>query len=118
MRTQAGGARRISGPSEIACRLSVACGSARRQRVPERLAHMRSMQARIVALLRPARGDLQVGKYRPRLGEHGADLLLEHLEVGKVVDDAIPRRAGKVGEVHPVAAWNRVPAIGLIGAVL
>jgi hypothetical protein len=89
-----------------------------RQRVPERLAHMRSVQAGVVALLRPARGNLEVYEHRTGFAEQGADLLPEDFQVGEVEHDAISGRTREAGEVDPVAARDGVSAIGLIGAVL
>src|SRR5262245_49864900 len=112
-------ARRPPRPSEYAYALLRSCpGSARRQCIAESLAYMRPMQARIVAILRSPGRNLQVGEHRSCFGQHGADLLLEHAEVGEIIHDAVSGRAGKTGEVDLVAARNRVPAIGLIGAVL
>jgi len=48
--------------------------SIRHQRVPERLAHVRSVQAGIIALLRRARGNLEVGEHRTGFAEQRADL--------------------------------------------
>ena len=47
---------------------------------------MGAMQAAVIALLRPACLNLEVGEHRSGLGEHGADLLLEYLKFGKLVD--------------------------------
>jgi hypothetical protein len=51
--------------------------STRRQRVAEGLAHMRAVQAAVVALLRAAGDDLEAGEHRALLGQDRADLLLE-----------------------------------------
>src|SRR5580700_3146002 len=90
----------------------------RRERLPESLAHLRSVEARIVALLRPARCDLEVGEHRSRLGQYGADLLLEHLEVGEFIDRAIPGGSREARKIDLLAARNRMPAVRFVGAVL
>src|SRR5437899_5149760 len=64
----------------------LALKSARRQRVAEGLAHVRAVQAAVVALLRAAGDDLEAGEHRALLGQDRADLLLEVLQIGELVD--------------------------------
>src|SRR5712691_4125228 len=71
----------------------------------------------IVAVLRSARRDFQIDEHRPLFGQHGADLLFEYLQVGERMDAAISRRAREAGKIDPAAAWDRMPAVRLVGPV-
>src|SRR5215813_14355895 len=95
-----------------------AVSSARRECFAERFAHMRTMQARIVALLRTAGRDLEINENRPRLRQQRADSLLEYLKVGKFMHRRIARRPGEAAKVHLVATRDRMAAVGLVGAIL
>src|SRR6266852_610255 len=57
--------------------------SPRRERLAERFAHVGTMQARVITLLRATRRYLEIDENRPRLRQQGADLLLENLQVGE-----------------------------------
>src|SRR5258706_35831 len=91
--------------------------SARRQRVAEGLAHMRAVQAAVVALLAAAGDDLEAGEQRPLLGQDRADLLLEDFQIGKLMDPLVARRARHAGKADDAAHRDRMTAVRLIGAV-
>src|SRR5262252_11147197 len=95
-----------------------AVSSARRERLAERFAHMRTMQARIVALLRAAGRNLEINENRPWRRQQRVDLLLEYLAVGEFMHRRIARRPGKAAKVHLVATRDRMAAVGLVGAIL
>src|SRR5690349_22641221 len=84
--------------------------SAGPERVAERLAHVRSVDAAVVALLRAARHDLEIDEQRAGLGQQRADLLLEVLEVGEGMHRPIAGRAREAGEVDIAAARDRMAA--------
>src|SRR5262245_6830408 len=90
----------------------------RAERVLERLSHLRTVQAAVVALLLAARGNLQAHEHRPGLVQDCADLLLEYLQVGELIDVLVSGRAGEAREAHRAAAGNRMAAVRLVGAVL
>ena len=68
------------------------------------------MQELVVALLRPARRDLEVDEHRALLGQDSADLLVEYALVDEGMHAAIAGGAGEAGEVDAVAVGDRVSA--------
>src|SRR5216683_2984405 len=91
--------------------------SPRRECRAERLAHMRTVQPGVVALLWAARRYLEIRKNRPRPRQQRADLLLEDGQVGEFMHRGIARRPREAAKVHPVATGDRMAAIRLVGAV-
>ena len=63
------------------------------ERLAERLSHMRTVQAAVVALLIAARYDLKADEYWSGFSKDRTDLLLEHLEIGKLMDVLVSGRA-------------------------
>src|SRR5216683_4016514 len=92
--------------------------SPRRECRAERLAHMRTVQPGVVALLWAARYYLEIRKNRPRLRQQRADLLLEYFQVGEFMHRGIARRPREAAKVHAVATGDRMAAIRLVGAVV
>src|SRR5258706_12921330 len=92
--------------------------SPRRECRAERLAHMRTMQPGVVALLWAARRYLEIRKDRPRFRQQRADLLLEDAQVEEFVHCGIARRPREAAKVHLAATGDRMAAIRLVGAVV
>src|SRR5258708_12658975 len=80
----------------------------------EGLAHMRTMQPGVVALLWAARRYLEIRKNRPRPRQQRADLLLEDAQVGEFMHCRIARRPREPAKVHPVATGDRMAPIPLL----
>src|SRR5437899_13088465 len=92
--------------------------SPRRERRTKRLAHMRTMQPGVVALLWAARRYLQISENRPRPRQQRADLPLEDAQLGEFMHARIACRPREAAKVYLVATRDRMAAIRLVGAVV
>src|SRR5260370_12316504 len=92
--------------------------SPRRECRAERIAHMRTMQPGVVALLWAARHYLEIRENRPRPRQQRADLLLQDAQVGEFMPYGIARRPREAAKVHLVATRDRMAAIRLVAAVV